>query len=72
MSYSGAGGIILILAGIAWIFMAQYASSRPRRRDASTADFLQGVLDWASKNIARKFLPGILMIVLGVFLLALG
>jgi drug/metabolite transporter (DMT)-like permease len=68
MNFAGIAGLLLVFAGIAWIFMAEYASRRPRRR-GDPGGFLEKVLKWASKNLARKFLPGVLMIVLGVFLL---
>lgn len=77
MDFIGIAGLVLVVAGIAWIFLIEFGR---RRRTADRGEdpvstitkFLLAVLNWASKNIGGPFLPGVLMIVIGAFLLALS
>ncbi|MDQ3485234.1 MAG: hypothetical protein M3445_07475 [Actinomycetota bacterium] len=71
MDLKDVAGLVLVLVGVAWMVAAEIARRRsaPRARGNANLGWIEKVLSWASQNLARELLPGVLLIVLGVVLL---
>jgi hypothetical protein len=73
MDLAQVAGLLLVLAGIAWMFLIQFWSGRERGAERGEGEsgplaMIKALLDWASENLQRKFLPGVFLIGAGIVL----
>lgn len=62
-------GLLLVLVGVGWMIAAEATRRRDARPRGADLGWVEKVLTWASQNLARELLPGVLLVVLGVVLL---
>jgi hypothetical protein len=77
MDLAQVAGLLLVVAGIAWMFLIQFWSGRERggargEEESGPLALIKGLLDWASENLPRKFLPGVFLIVAGIVVFVLA